>query len=552
MLSKLKISSRVLVLGVVPLLILIMVLIGAFWTAQVKDRLFNRLYDQHLAILSDVMSVQQILQQSVLQDIRKYRTGWASASATEQSVKDQLAQAELQWQHFVASRPQLVESAEQYTALDQAFGKAIKHYQEWISYAGTDALLVRILNESTVNNEIELRITAFAALTEQFIQQQIAAGGSVRDEAEHFTRQLVQVYSIGGLVIVGLIVLLIWLIQRSVCHPLWALRDMLQRIEKESDLSLRASVSGDDEVAQAASAFNGMIGHFEQLVAKLAVSAGALSQQATQVYNVSDEVSLSTLRQAQQASQLASAAEQMSVSVDDVAVNARNAMDAAQHADTMCDTGVGIARESANGITALAAQLNDSANVVALLQQESGHISGVLDVIRKISDQTNLLALNAAIEAARAGEAGRGFSVVADEVRTLSANTKQATESIHLMINKLQQQASGAVQSMQKAHLHADENVRLAQQTGERFTELAMSIEHIAQANKLICEATGQQQQVSVSIADSIHALNGDIAQLSDEAGRSAQASEQLNRLASQLNADWQVFHITGAEHTTA
>ena len=544
MLSKLKISSRVLLLGVLPLLLLLLVLLAAFWSAQQKDKLFNQLYDNHLAILSDVMAVQQMLQQTALQDIRKYRTGWASADATEKTIKQHLEVAQQHWQAFVQSRP-AQQDAEFYTELDNNFAKAIKHYQEWISYAGSDALLVRILNESTVNNEIELRITAFTKLAEAFIQQQIAAAATVRDSAERFTTQLIQAYIAGAGLLLLLIGGLIWAVQRSVCRPLWALRDMLNLVQQSSDLTLRANDHSADEVADAARALNQMIDHFEQLVVKLGHSSTVLGEQAALVFQSSDNVSQSAVRQAGQASQLATAVEQMSVSVQDVAVNAKGAAAAAQQAQSLCAAGQGVATASAAGITELARQLDHSAQVVRKLQQESGQISGVVDVIRKISEQTNLLALNAAIEAARAGEAGRGFSVVADEVRTLSANTQQATESINSMVSQLQQQAASAVEAMQQAYKDADSNVQLAQDAGARFTELAGAVEKITDANLTICSATEQQQVVSAEIAQNIHLLNGDITQLSDSAGRAAQASEQLNGLATQLSDDWQVFKVS-------
>lgn len=541
MLSKLTISKRVLVLGLLPLIVLLFVVFASFWSAQHKDKLFNQLYDDHLVILSDVMAVQQLLQQTALQDIRKYRTGWASAEATVEVIEQHLTAAEHHWQRFTEQRPAQAD-AEFYAPLDQAFIAAIKHYREWISFAGTDALLVKILNESTINSEIERRILGLTALTEAFIQQQISAAVTVRDQSEKFTGQLVQVYVVGTALLFLLLSLLIWAVQRSVSVPLKSLRDLLTQVQQSSDLRLRADTQGRDEVSEAAQALNRMIDHFEQLVDALGSSASELSQQAESVFTTSDDVSQNSIRQAHQINQLATAIEEMSASVQDVAVNAKGAAEAAQQAETLCGAGRNVAAASAKAVTALADQLNQSAQVVQKLQQDSGQISTVLDVIRKISEQTNLLALNAAIEAARAGEAGRGFSVVADEVRTLSANTQQATQSIHQMISQLQSQAASAVDAMQMAHKDADHNRRLAQETGERFAELAGAVEKIANANISISSAASQQQAVVTDIADNIHLLNGDIQSLTHGAARSSSASEQLNALAMLLSQQSQVF----------
>lgn len=541
MLSKLNISSRILLLGGLPLLMLLLVLVAAFFSAQQKDKLFNQLYDNHLAVLSDVMAVQKILQQSVLQDVRKYRTGWASATATEQLIKQHLATAQQHWAAFMQIRSQQ-EELEYYTELDQSFATAIKLYQQWVDYAGSDALQVQILNESTVNNQVELLITSFIQLTDTFIQQQLSAADTVRDTAYHFTEKLVRAYWFGGVFLLLAMAVLIWAIQRSIRLPLWALRDMLGKVSTTANLRLRADESGSDELAQAAKALNQMLQRFEHLITKLGISATSLSQQAVQVHDTSVAVQHSASVQATQTQLLSTAAEQMSTSVQQVAFNASEAADAALQAEKLCSSGLGVASSSAQGITELALQLQQSAEVVGCLQQESGQITTVLDVIRKISEQTNLLALNAAIEAARAGEAGRGFSVVADEVRTLSANTKQATESIHIMISELQQQAVSAVTAMQQAHNQADANVLLAQETGSRFQQLATEVEHISVANTQIYAAAAQQQQVAENINQSIYQLNEEVYQLSQGASRSANASEQLSAVAVQLDEDCKVF----------
>lgn len=546
MLSRLKISQRVLLLGLIPLCFLTVVLLMSFLAASVKDRLFYRLYDEHLVILSDIMAAQRILQQTALQDIRKYRTGWAAAEGTQQSVQQHLASATQHWQLFSNARP--VNSDENaYTELDEAFNRVIRLYEEWITFAGTDALLVKILNESTINNEAELRITAFGTLADEFIQNQIAAAAEVRDEAATLTGRMLFAYLAGGSILFIVVSVLIWAVQRSVSEPLLALHNLLLQVEQHSDLTLRANEQGQDEIAEAARALNTMIAHFQKLVNQLGYSSRSLSDQALQLYNVSEEVSAGTSRQAIQATRLTTVIDQMRTAVKEVAENASVAAVTAQQAEQLSLSGRQKAAASVQSTGILTEKLTAATEVINQLQYRTKDISGVLDVIRKISEQTNLLALNAAIEAARAGEAGRGFSVVADEVRMLSANTHQATESIRTMIAQLQNQANTAVESMQQAGNQASNSAELVLQTDKMFTQIADDVAHIAQVNIQISTATEQQHTAAENIAASIMSLNDDINQLTQGADRSSSACEALNQLAEQLSTGWQVFKTGSA-----
>lgn len=547
MLSKLRISSRVLLLGIIPLAFLIIVLLMSFLAASAKDKLFYRLYEQHLVILSDIMAAQRTVQQTALQDIRKYRTGWAAADATQQSVQQHLATAAEHWQRFTDARPQPDNSDENpYAAMDEAFIRVIKLYEEWVSFAGTDALLVKILNESTINNDAELRITAFGSLADQFIQNQIATAAIVRDEAARLTQGMLLAYLAGGSALFIAIVAFIWAVQRSVCRPLLALRNLLLQVEQQSDLTMRADERGHDEIAEAARALNTMIAHFQKLVNELGHSSHSLSHQAVQLHDIGEEVSAGVGRQSVQAEQLATAIEQMTAALTEVAANVADAATTAQQTEKLSLAGRQKAAASVQTTDTLQQQLSNAAEVISHLRQETHHISGVLDVIRKISEQTNLLALNAAIEAARAGEAGRGFSVVADEVRTLSADTRQATESIRNMIVQLQQQADSAVDVMQHASQQASSSAEQVMQTDKMFRQIADDVAVITQVNLQIATATEQQREVAGNIAGSITLLNDDINQLTQGAYRSASASETLNQLASQLATGWQVFKTSG------
>ncbi|WP_333607163.1 methyl-accepting chemotaxis protein [Arsukibacterium sp.] len=534
MLASFKISQRLVLLGGTPLLFLLLVLLASFWVAQTKDKLFYTLYDEHLVILADIMSAQKIVQQSGLAELRKYRTGWASAENTRNTVLQQLDSAKQHWQAFSAQRPGDAELPE-YQELDQAFARVLAMYEEWIAYAGSDALLVRILNESSVNNEVEQKIGHFGNLADAFVQQQITAGAEVRDQSAQFTGWLVKGYLLGALLLVLLMSGLIWAITRSVSQPLNQLRDLLLNVAEHSDLRLQANTQGRDEIADAARALNQMLAHFSQLISGLGSSSQALTEQAEQVLTVSDEVRQGSGRQADQATQLATAVDQMSMAIRQVAANARCAADSAEQAEQCSTQGSTVAANSMSTIEQLEQKTQQASSVITQLQQDSTQISSVLEVIRKISEQTNLLALNAAIEAARAGDAGRGFSVVADEVRTLSANTQQATESIRSMIGQLQQQANAAVIVMQQAAEQARQSVGQSRQTDLMFKQIATAVKQIVQRNAEISSATDEQQQVAAGIADGINVLNDDIRQLSTGAERSAAASGQLTAVAEQL-----------------
>lgn len=542
----LTIANRVVWLGLIPLVLLLIVLLSSFWVASAKDRLFNQLYNEHLVILADVMRPQKIIQQQALSQLQQYRTGWASAEATVQSVTALLAAAEQDWQGFTEKR--VVNSPadeEAYTALDKAFSQAMKHYQEWISYAGTDALLIRILNESTISNEVGLRITPFTELAEQFIQQQIATAASVRDKAENFTLQMVQIYMVGGVTLTLLVLFLIWQTRRAVNLPLRGLRDLLLQLEQQADLTLRADEQGRDEIAEAARALNQMLRRFASLLMQLGESSQLLTLQASHVQQVSEQVNAGSALQAKQADQLSLAVEEMSAAVRQVTHDTQAALNTAASAQQLCQQGTKVTSQNMQSTELLANKMVQASTIIGTLQQDSAKISSVLEVIGKISEQTNLLALNAAIEAARAGEAGRGFSVVADEVRTLSGNTKAATESIRQMISTLQAQANNAVVAIEQAAGQAEHSVEHARSTEQVFRDIAAEVTQLAAFNQQISQASDEQQRVTDSFISGISELHSASQQLHDGAARSAQASEQLSAVAAQLNAGWQQFRVT-------
>ncbi|WP_449359378.1 methyl-accepting chemotaxis protein [Alishewanella longhuensis] len=225
----------------------------------------------------------------------------------------------------------------------------------------------------------------------------------------------------------------------------------------------------------------------------------------------------------------------MSAAVRQVNSDTQAAMNTAAAAQQLCQQGTKVTSQNMQSTELLQPENRAGEPAVVTLQQDSAKISGVLEVIGKISEQTNLLALNAAIEAARAGEAGRGFSVVADEVRTLSGNTKAATESIRQMISTLQAQANHAVAAIEHAAGQAEHSVEHARSTEQVFRDIASEVTQLAAFNQQISQATDEQQQVTDRFIGGISELHSASQQLHDGATSSAQASEQLSAVAAQV-----------------
>ena len=265
---------------------------------------------------------------------------------------------------------------------------------------------------------------------------------------------------------------------------------------------------------------------------------------ASHLKDISSSSSNSALQQQSQIEQVATAMNEMTATATEVATNARSAADAAQNADGDVNSGMVIVEQTVTSINSLAAEVERANDVIRTLQSDSEEIGSVLDVIRGIAEQTNLLALNAAIEAARAGEQGRGFAVVADEVRTLASRTQQSTEEIQKMIERLQSGANDAVHVMEESHIQAKNSVDQAGKTGDALKKITLAVNTINQMNLEISNAAGQQTEVAREIDMNLNQINQASHESVSNAGEASQESENLNQLASHLQELMQQFKV--------
>lgn len=307
------------------------------------------------------------------------------------------------------------------------------------------------------------------------------------------------------------------------------------------DMTVQIEVDSRDELGALASEFNDTVERIRELIRQVSQTAGEVHQQSQQVESISSESSQAVASQRLQIEQVATAMNEMSATSQEVARSAALAVTSAEQVNTDTLNGRKLVESSVDGIGKLAGEIENSVKVINKLADDSSSISRVLEVIKGVAEQTNLLALNAAIEAARAGEQGRGFAVVADEVRTLARRTQQSTEEIEQMIARLQAGVSGAVKAMGASHSMTGSTVDASLKVQEALGNILKSVTQIVDQSQQIAAAAEEQTAVSHDIDHNIVQIN----QAGERTAEGARQAEQSSNRMAQLVKDLQ--HIISA-----
>jgi methyl-accepting chemotaxis protein len=307
--------------------------------------------------------------------------------------------------------------------------------------------------------------------------------------------------------------------------------------EGDGDLTQRLDASAKDELGDVARGFNSFIGKLQSLVGNIKGSTLTLATSAQKLSLVSEQTNTEVAKQQSQTDQLATAINEMVATVQEVARNTHQAAEAADKAQQESQSGQSVVNANINAMDTLAGEVEKASNVIHLLETDTAEIGGVLDVIRGIAEQTNLLALNAAIEAARAGEQGRGFAVVADEVRTLASRTQESTQEIQNMIERLQSRTRQAVEAMHGNQAQAQIGVERAGEVQTSLQTISATITEINELNIQIANAAEQQSQVAEDVNQSIRHISQSTQSTVGGSAQIANASENLTHLATQLKS---------------
>ncbi len=344
----------------------------------------------------------------------------------------------------------------------------------------------------------------------------------------------------GSLILLSYLYLAIY---AAICTTVKQLREISHKMA-EGDMSEQLLLDSKDEFNSIASSINEVSNGVGQAVTSVLTTAGVLADTSETLASLNKKSGENVATQAQNIELAAAAMNQMTATVQEVARNSSRAADAAREADRSIVNGQKVVDEAVDSIDALASDVRLAVEAIGRLENHSASINGILDIIRDIAEQTNLLALNAAIEAARAGEQGRGFAVVADEVRSLARRTQESTLEIQHMIEELQRDTRQTAQVMLSSGERAQQSVEQANGTRSVLDEIAQAIGAITEMNELIATAVEQQSAVAEEINGNINRISQAVEEINRDAQHAGSESARVAAMASEVRVLLDRFRV--------
>lgn len=536
--NKLSVGQRLAILVGVPLAIIVLLVISSLSSFSVINQGAGRIYDDRVVPLTQLKSMVDGYT-AIMHAINKADNGLKNPSEALLELREGQQVIDDNWKQYTAGRlneeeASLVKAAEAlFPEADTIINEAadvLGPMGDTLQFDEDGDTLITDYNGDLFEyvDPIAEKIATLIDLQLKIAKQERALAQSIYDDAFSWS------ITVGLIASIIMITCGVW-VGRTISGPLNKLRSAIEEADRDKNLTVSVGINQQDEIGQVAGSFQRMLKRFHDIIQDVGQTSEQLQEYATTLSNTTELTREGVAVQTRETDQVATASTEMSHAIEEVSRNAQLAAEAATQANCETDEGTLVLDQTIRSINSLADRINSSSQVINRVATDSAAIGSVLDVIRGIAEQTNLLALNAAIEAARAGEQGRGFAVVADEVRSLAQRTQESTQEIQDMIERLQAGTQDAVKSMAEGTEEMEQTVHQAEKAGASLTAISSAVAMITDMNTQIASATEEQMTVSQEISRNVVNIS-DVAKSSEHSVQEVdKASNELKESAGRL-----------------